>query len=141
MSPGGRWHVVHDPDDSGQRVELRNAEPTYIFAIAKRVEKVDIFEPPPQQLDYADIWENGKKPETGEPPSLARNGGVEAQRFRDRIPLPVRQIVRSGLENLGLRKSRDPFDRPYYRRISEDDLLHGRIENARTDSAREQSRT
>lgn len=54
--PNGSWHIVLDPRDVLQRVELNNTTPTYILAIAKRVEYKPIFDQFPVQSDYSSIW-------------------------------------------------------------------------------------
>ena len=55
----GRWRQVLDPVEAGQRVEMTNAWPTLIYAVARRVSDQPIFASWPQQSDYVAEWKTG----------------------------------------------------------------------------------
>ncbi len=59
------WWRVMDPKDVGWRVGMPTPYESSLFAIAKKVEEVPLFSKPPQQNDYAVMWEEfdakGKK--------------------------------------------------------------------------------
>jgi len=55
-SRGGRYMLTRDPKILRTRVTLVNARPTFIVTIARRTAATPIFEPPPQQSDYAKRW-------------------------------------------------------------------------------------
>ena len=50
------WHLVKRPSEVAGRVTLCNAEPVYLFLIARRTARVPIFRTQPQQSDYTAIW-------------------------------------------------------------------------------------
>lgn len=105
----GRWYKVDDPAAHHSRVELINGRPTYICTIAQRVEDRRIFASFPQQSDYVEAW----RP--------TRQRGI----IRRMIPRSIKKLVFGGRH--AVKKIRGPFDRPYYRRISDDDVVRGRI--------------
>jgi hypothetical protein len=114
----GRWYKVDDPAVHHCRVELINDRPTYICTIAQRVEDRKIFARFPQQSDYVEAWKQTRGPrhETrSSPPRFS---------IRRMIPRPIKKLVRWGRNAV---KTSGPFDRPYYHRISDDDLVRGRI--------------
>jgi hypothetical protein len=117
--PGGAWYVVTDPESPSAASRIAQREPTYILTIAKRIARVQIFEKTPQQSDYVAMWGAGPRQSSATP---GRN-------WKRRIPKPVKRVLKSVLhyvqpfEDPGIRG----FDRPGYRRISEHELLRGRI--------------
>jgi hypothetical protein len=60
-----RWYEAADPKDIGDRVELINRRPTYLFVHAERIADVPPFAVPPQQTDYADHWSRNEAPHYG----------------------------------------------------------------------------
>jgi uncharacterized protein with PIN domain len=107
----GRWYKVDDPAVHHCRVELMNDRPTYICAIAQRVEDRRIFARFPQQSDYVEAWKQTREPrhETrSSPPRFS---------IRRMIPRPIKKLVRWGRHAV---KTSGPFDRsvlpPYLRR-------------------------
>jgi SAM-dependent methyltransferase len=57
-----RWYEVSDPDEVGDRVQMRTFRPTYLCVVARRVSNVPILDSPPQQSDYVRRWQDGKAP-------------------------------------------------------------------------------
>jgi len=104
----GKWYKVEDPAVQHCRVELINAKRTSICTIAQRVGDETIFARFPQQSFYVERWNQAHQ---RRPPPL---------RFRRMIPRPIKRLVRW----FGWPR---PFDRPYYRRISDEEVMHGRI--------------
>jgi hypothetical protein len=115
----GRWYAVQDPAVCRRRVELINATPTYICAIAQRIARVDIFASPPQQSDYVAAWLRSTEP--------AKKALFP---WRSSVPGAVKKAVRWA--HAMARGAKAPFDRPYYRALSDDDVVHARV----TDAAR-----
>jgi hypothetical protein len=113
----GAWYKVEDPVAHRCRVELINDRPTYICTIAQRVEDRRIFARFPQQSDYVEAWKRTRKPR---PEFSIQRGGI-----RRMIPRPIKNLVRWGRDVV--KKKPGSFDRPYYRRISGDDVVRGRI--------------
>jgi len=117
--PGGAWYVVTDPDRVQRRVELRNSEPTYILTIAKRIARVPIFEKTPQQSDYVALWDGAPRQSSATP----------GRSWKRRVPKRVKRVLKSILHYIqpfeapGIKG----FNRPGYRRVSEQELLRGRI--------------
>jgi hypothetical protein len=119
--PGGAWYAVQDPKEVKERVELCNGVSTYIMTIAKRISTVEIFAKPPQQSDFVLAWTGQTKAKT--PPS-------RLQRFRRKyIPTPIRRFPKLvwDLFRAPFRRPRAPFDRPYYRRVPDAEVLSGRF--------------
>jgi hypothetical protein len=112
----GRWYKVDDPAAHHSRVELINGRPTYICTIAQRVEDRRIFEHFPQQSDYVEAWRL-RQPS----PEFSNQRGI----IRRIIPRSIKKLVRGGRD--AVKKIGGPFDRPYYRRISDSDVVCGRI--------------
>jgi len=110
--PGGCWHLVADPAKTGGRVELCNANPTYILTIAKRTTIKDIFATPPQQSDYLVEW----------------SASAEAA---SQIPLRKRPLIRRVLGRIQRLVTRPPVPPVYnplhYRRLSEEQVWLGDI--------------
>jgi len=87
-----RWYEVSDPAKVGKRVMLMNRRPTTLLVMAKRTEVRPLFENPPQQSDYATLWNTqtqGSAQATGLAAELWR---ALPQRARDAI----KQILWSG---------------------------------------------
>jgi hypothetical protein len=114
----GRWYKVDDPAAHHNRVELVNGRPTYICTIAQRVVDRTIFEHFPQQSDYVDAW----RPRQPSPEFSQQRRGVT----RRIIPRSIKKLIRAGrlFDSVAMP---GPFDRPYYRRISDNDVLSGRV--------------
>jgi hypothetical protein len=51
------WYEVADPLKVKQRVLLINAKPTYLLVLAQKKAEVPIFQKPPQQSDYQNLWD------------------------------------------------------------------------------------
>jgi hypothetical protein len=112
----GGWYLVSDPAEQQKpsRVELCNKAPTYILTIARRISVENIFAVTPQQSDYVLAWRDAR----GEPsprPFAA---------IRRVIPSTIKTLIR---KVQAAPKKRSPFDRPYYRRLSEDEVILGRF--------------
>jgi hypothetical protein len=114
----GRWYKVDDPAAHHSRIELVNGRHTYICTIAQRVRRGRIFEHFPQQSDYVEAWRPRQpSPEFTPPPR-----GI-ARRI---IPRSIKKLIR-GSRFFDSIATRDAFDRPYYRRVPDNDVLSGRI--------------
>jgi hypothetical protein len=121
----GRWYKVEDPAKHHCRVELTNDRPTCICTIAQRVEDKRIFATLPTQSDYVEFWKRTQE----------RRHEIEGKSstvfsIRRMIPRPVKKLIRWSLNpvsgvtrNVAWR----PFDRPYYKSISDQDVVLGRI--------------
>jgi hypothetical protein len=116
----GNWYRVYDPAEIGWRAELVNRQRTYICTIAQRIEDASIFDKYPYQSDYAKSWERTKSTQ-----QLRSKPAATQSLLRRAVPRPVRKIVRKGLDTL--KRERLGFDQPYYRYISDNDLVRGRI--------------
>jgi len=129
-APGADWYLVSDPDEVRARVELCNSLPTYVLTIAKRVRGGEIFARPPQQSDYASLWTGSSH---GRPPPVLegreRTKPKRKVRWHRRILRPVESLVKY-VTRIGGPKCNGPFDRPYYRRITEESLLRGNLASA-----------
>jgi len=123
--PDGGWYIVADPEQVRTRVELCNSAPTYILTIARRMTIKEIFADPPQQSDYIPLW-NGDAV-AASPQSVPRPAGLKRL-----VPVPVKRTLRRFLKRPAPPPRWPGFDRPYYRRIDEDDLLHGRQDEHQT---------
>jgi hypothetical protein len=115
----GTWYKVDDPAVHHCRVELTNDRRTYICTIAQRVEETDIFSYFPQQSDYVDAWKQALNP------GYVSCTTQPTFSIRRMIPRPIKRWIRQGLD--ALQRTPGPFDRPYYHRVSDDDLVRGRI--------------
>jgi hypothetical protein len=114
--PNGGWYMVSDPVSHQGRVELVNSAPTYIMTIAKRISAADIFATTPQQSDYSAYW-GGSAPKVtpkADRPFAALRRGVPSI-----IKRPIRMLMNT------MKKAPSPFDRPYYLRVSERDVISG----------------
>ena len=109
------WAVVQDPEVVRRRVELCNSRPTYLFAIAKRISDVPVFAETPQQGFYVSMWENGVA-DHAKP--TARQDGHAARLHRS---------IRKRVSGIRQRLPKRQFASSYYQRLSEADLLAGRI--------------
>jgi hypothetical protein len=113
----GRWYKVEDPAKHHCRAELINHRPTYICTIAQRVEDKRIFATFPQQSDYVETWKRTQE----------RRHEIDWKSptvfsIRRMIPRPVKKLIRWSLNAVS-----GPFDRPYYQRVSDQDVVLGRI--------------
>jgi hypothetical protein len=127
--PSGAWYfVVGDPSTLSARIELCNAAPTYICTIAQRIAVKEIYATVPQQVHYSNQWvaPGPSHHAAANEPHVAAN---EPQPFsiRKLIPKPVKNALRSGLNAFKPKPPTDPFAKPCYRRISDDDLIFGRV--------------
>ena len=52
----GCWYRVTDPAVAGERVTLKNGEPTYVIVVAQKV-RDGVTAPSPQQSDYSVVWD------------------------------------------------------------------------------------
>jgi hypothetical protein len=128
--PKGGWYLVSDPEayQSQQigrrswelRVELCNNAPTYILTIARRTSVENIFAVAPQQSNYVLAWRDARGPltplETPHRPFAAVRRLIPST-----IKTPIRKV------QAALKKKPSPFDRPYYCRLSEDEVILGRF--------------
>lgn len=132
------WYIVSDPDQVHQRVILRNSNPTYILTIAKRIAKCPIFSQPPLQSDYAPVWDRAARRQS-QPASTNPNPKNQLSRefpqesrwrryLSKSVEKPLRIISHRALSLKTALTRTSPFDRPYYRRISEYKLLRGMLE-------------
>ncbi len=119
---GGAWYLVADPAEVRSRVELRNALPTYIMALARRVRETEVFAVPPQQSDYAVLWKAGAGEGVSDGLQVSSAAG-----WRRWVPAGVRGMLRRfRLRGFFVRRRRE-FNPAHYRRIREGDLLRGRL--------------
>jgi hypothetical protein len=135
--PGGSWYKVDDPLACGSRVQLCNDKPTYICTIAQRISDVAIFSRAAQQSDYVKVWKQSLSAPTLGGSGLRAHPTFDSQSsalapMRDfspgqLIPRPLKRVLRKGLERAGLNVASQPFNRPYYRKISVNDLICGNI--------------
>lgn len=132
VAPRGRWYSVKDPDSVHSRVVLCNRKPTYILTIAKKVSTAEVFRTTPMQSDYSKLWEESAL-ERADFDSRTKPGMRPVGNARERfslkrfLPEPVKQPLR-----LLAKKIKDPmkglaFSKPYYRVVSEDCLLRGKL--------------
>jgi hypothetical protein len=117
----GTWYKVDDPSTCHSRVELVNSRPTYICTIAQRVEERRIFEYSPQQSDYVEAWNQVQRQDYEGSATLMSS----LTAIRRKMPHPLKRLFRSSRD--AMRALSRPFRRPYYHRISDDDVVHGRI--------------
>lgn len=128
----GKWYIVSDPDSAKQRVELCNRTPTYILTIAQRTRVTGIFSEPPLQSDYSEVWKrdsNGNlKTET--PKEKPRASRVSPRRTfpavaKQLLPDSIIAAMRPFYRDLQRARSPKPFERSFYRELSESELIHG----------------
>jgi hypothetical protein len=115
-TPGrmGRWYLTKDPVECRSRVELINNMPTYICTISERISSSDIFAKPPQQSDYVVEWQS------------PRDGTAKRLKsLRERVPRSIETIAR-WVRARG-RGTTVPFDKPYYKPISANDVIAGNL--------------
>lgn len=125
-SARGHWYQVDDPHLARSRVELRNRKRTYICTIAERIADVPIFARPAQQSDYVIAWD-------------WQSDHKQAKHFssiRKIIPDPLKKHIGACLWRLRktITNASGPFNRPYYKKVSLSDMLHGRISGVITRS-------
>jgi hypothetical protein len=130
--PGGAWYLVRDPDEVQSRVELCNSSPTYILTVAKRVAMAEIFAHSPQQSDYVIEWQRRagprQQPEThsGEPPANSRLFKAGPKWWRH-VPPGIKSSKYFVQRLLGFDGTERGFNPSFFRQISEEALLHGRL--------------
>jgi hypothetical protein len=129
--PKGGWYLVSDPAEQQKpwwelRIELCNKVPTYILTIARRISVENIFAIAPQQLDYLLRRWGASPPEPPHRPFAA---------IRRHIPSTIKTSIRK--VQAALKKPFfKPFDRPYYRRLSEDEVILSRFLREKPDLKR-----
>src|SRR5262249_43910085 len=122
----GRWYKVEDPAAYHCRVELINHRRTYICTIARRLEDRRIFARFPQQSDYVEAWSLAKESDHQLLlPKFSTRRQIIPDPMRRMVPNPVKKLARWGRDVV--KKKPGAFDHPYYRRVSDDDLVRGRI--------------
>jgi hypothetical protein len=126
------WYAVTDPDEIKQRVEFCNSFSTYILTIARKLADVEIFAQSPQQSDYVAAWGRhirAKTESASAPDSRDLDSHIGRQRsWRSYVPKRIKRVLRSLHRMLQpVPPVPGPFDRPYFKRICEDDLLRGRL--------------
>jgi hypothetical protein len=120
VAKNGKWYQVLDPAQIGWRAELINSQRTYICTIAQRVEEVSVLKSYPYQSDYTRAWERAKSDQP------VRVRGAPKRFFLHRaIPRTVRKALRMTLDSF--KGNPLGFDQPYYKYISDDDLMRGRF--------------
>ncbi len=118
---GGAWYLTADPAKVRSRVELRNSLPTYIMALAQRVAETEVFALPPQQSDYAALWEARSQGKDEKPVALS------SAAWRRWVPASLRRVWRQIQSRGFFVRRRKEFNPLHYRRIAERDLLQGRL--------------
>ena len=110
------WYLVTAPAVCGGRVELVNRRRTFICTIAQRLANKEIYNKWPQQSDYLEKWKGSRAVQQSSQDS------VVLSYLRRITPQPIKDLARAGIAAF-----QDEFDRSYYRRISPEDLMHGRL--------------
>ena len=86
----GIWYLVSDPEKIRRRVELVNNAPSYLLIQAKKTGRVShIFEAPPQQSFYVELWSEPDAANREVRPSL---GGKIRNAIKRFIPQSVLEI-------------------------------------------------
>jgi len=127
VTPTGGWYEVQDPNKAQSRVELCNSVPTYILTVARKIADVTIFALPPQQSDYQVLWDMKDpaghvvaplkaKVERGHHSGLL--SGLHA------LPSPLRHVLK-GIRRGFFPRAGEEFNRPYFRKLNEAQLLRG----------------
>jgi hypothetical protein len=83
-----KWKYVKDPMEVRQRVELVNAQPSYLFIVAKKTEDKQIFSIFPNQSDYQFISWNSKMPTPYELMNLEN----KRKSIKKIIPEPLKKL-------------------------------------------------
>lgn len=117
--PKGRWFLVMDPNDYGRRVELRNAEYTYMFTVAERIDLKPIFSEWPTQSDYTRLHRGSALSEKAAPASKSLLGSL-----KQLFPNSVKHSVK---KRLGMDRDDRPFSESCFRPLSEDEILAGKF--------------
>ncbi|WP_165251480.1 hypothetical protein [Paludisphaera soli] len=116
------WYASKDPARIGRRVELRNQVPTYICTIARKTADVEAFASPPQQSDYAVLWESDKW--------FDSHGFTKRRRsLKHRLPIPrrLKPLLKWSAVSLGVVSA---FESDCYTRIPEAAFLRGDLSAA-----------
>jgi hypothetical protein len=106
----GAWYLVQDPEEAKERVLLRNAKPTYILTIAQKVRQEEPFKASPIQSDYVGSWAGVRQYSSNCP------GGAKL------LESQAQKIWRLAF---GKWKINERFKQPYYKPITESDLMLG----------------
>lgn len=88
-----RWYSVSSPAEVGRRVKLLSSRRIYLFILAKRVARAEIFGRTPQQSDYLAAWGRGDAPASKG--AGKRNKSSPWKRLRGGVPSAVREAVRN----------------------------------------------
>jgi hypothetical protein len=129
----GAWYAVSDPDTVRSRVELCNARPTYILAIAKRIADVEMFSTPPCQSDYVAEWERHRVSSTSESNESPHGVSSSKSILSRYLPKPLFRVLKYVHGRLTSGKPRGRkltdhgFDQAFYKQIGEDALLNGKF--------------
>jgi hypothetical protein len=122
----GTWYKAGDPASHRNRIGLMNDKRTFVCTIARRVNYVSIFTRFPQQSDYVRAWDKAKNVSRAKTPPYEIGSTSSPQlSVRQLIPQPLKSLMRSARDAIKLKLGL--FDRRYYRRISDDDITHGRL--------------
>ena len=105
---------------------------TYICTIAQRVSDVAIFSRPAQQSDYLAAWkrlDHVDAPKQSDYVEELLSPSTSEFSIRKLIPRPLRRIIRKSINMIidALVTPARPFDRPYYKRLSANDLIRANI--------------
>jgi len=121
LSERQRCFQVKNPTEVGGRIPLVGSRPTMIQALAKRIRKADIFDPPPQQSDYETLWKNSVSNSVAPPPLsqlrgkawLRRVVGNSIRFVHSCLPSTVKSVLqgRSQLREYSFRNRK--FYRPW----------------------------
>jgi hypothetical protein len=152
-----RFYRVDDPRLVGGRVELATSLPIYMFILAQRTQAITPFRVAPQQSDYVAQWVAGGvggAPSTESGGAGANSASGKARRLpaflkwdsplRNGLRQARNTTVRTVTRTIpGLWKSGSQWVRrrirsvvvtnpqglaaPYFHRLTDDDLMHGRI--------------
>lgn len=99
------FYNVPDTSEDYQRVEFKNTKPVYIYVLAKRIEKINLFENQPLQMDYAQLKWKGKRSDFKKP--------VKQKSLKQYIPSYLKNILKAFLN-----KTNQPdsihFIKPYF---------------------------
>jgi len=106
----GCWYRVTDPAVAGERVTLKNREPTYVIVLAQKILDETGTQAAPQQSDYAIAWNGAQAP--------IASHGIKAA-LKRHLPARVTRIVGNLKYRLQYRyRWRAGFEgKPYFRRF------------------------
>jgi SAM-dependent methyltransferase len=107
--PDATWYSVANPAILGGRVELVNAQRTYLLVRARRMKIVPLDDITPQQSDYVTAWATELRPV--DMPALSSPTKL-IMRWKGRLKCRLRKAVRL----LPIESLRTPFRSPWYER-------------------------